>query len=86
MLLAGHAQGAAGGQSRPAAAGSRACRSGRRAAAGGATSAPISDSADETVPLINGGLAAKALRGRQSIAPHKVRTPQALPGHGMEMP
>ena len=31
-----------------------------------------SKDADETVPLINGGLAAKALRGRQSIAPHKV--------------
>lgn len=31
-----------------------------------------SDDADETVPLVNGGLAAKALRGRQSIAPQQV--------------
>jgi hypothetical protein len=50
-----------------------------QAAAGGARPpvAPrqrhVSKDADETVPLINGGLAAKALRGRQSIAPHKVR-------------
>lgn len=33
---------------------------------------PSSNDADETVPLINGGLAAKALRGRQSIAPQRV--------------
>ena len=33
---------------------------------------PGSNDADETVPLINGGLAAKALRGRQSIAPSRV--------------
>ncbi|BDA45731.1 probable dual specificity protein kinase Ttk at C-terminar half [Coccomyxa sp. Obi] len=32
---------------------------------------PCSNDADETVPLINGGLAAKALRGRQSIAPSR---------------
>lgn len=34
-------------------------------------SRPSSEDADETVPLINGGLAKKALGGRQSIAPPK---------------
>ena len=29
---------------------------------------PVAQDADETVPLVNGGLAAKALKGRQSIA------------------
>ena len=29
---------------------------------------PLSQDGDETVPLINGGLAAKAMKGRQSIA------------------
>lgn len=42
----------------------------RRAAS--AAARPGSNDADETVPLINGGLAAKALRGRQSIAPSRV--------------
>ena len=29
---------------------------------------PVSHDGDETVPLVNGGLAAKAMKGRQSIA------------------
>lgn len=32
------------------------------------------DDPDETVPLVNGGLAQRALRGRQSIAPGRVRS------------
>ena len=33
----------------------------------------VQQDGDETVPLINGGLAAKAMKGRQSIAPFHSR-------------
>ena len=44
---------------------------------------PVPQDGDETVPLINGGLAAKAMKGRQSIAqfhtrPHAKASPRLL--------
>lgn len=52
---------------------------GKQADAAGGPGAPEEDP-DETVPLVNGGLARRALRGRQSIAPGVVRAaPPLLP-------
>ena len=42
---------------------------------------PVTQDGDETVPLVNGGLAAKALKGRQSIAQPQGR-PHARVCHG----
>ena len=55
-------------------------REGVRVVAGAAPGLPRpqDDDPDETVPLVNGGLAQRALRGRQSIAPGGVREPRPL--------
>ena len=42
---------------------------------------PVTQDGDETVPLVNGGLAAKAMKGRQSIAQMQSR-PHAKVCHG----
>ena len=70
-----------GADRRPAPAGGTGagsgCGEGVRAEAGAAPGVahPQDDDPDETVPLVNGGLAQRALRGRQSIAPGRVRSP-----------